>query len=507
MDKLSHSKKGELYLFIVGINDYVKEGNLKYCMKESNEFINIFQNHIDIKRKNIYSLFDENATKINILTYLNEFQKLITENDRLVIYFAGHGYNAEYSNFFVPHDGNKDNILTCITNTFIAKSITELNSDFTLLFFDYNFSKHDYKNYKEKISINFLKTLRNELSHERKGSALYKEFISFFSKRSVNRVKESFCFLKEDNFNERTITTSLNWGYEYDKKLNELLKEKYNELLKLIKENKIEQVLRSLLIDLENNDIDLHSRVETLKYKLNEIKSTRESTPKVKEEDEEAINQITCEVIERIKQNGFYLIKTPKDKNIRRSTKKKRIKVLFTAANPRDETFLRLNQEAMYIEYELMKAKYRDKFEFIKIKALNIAELQDALLNQAPQFLHFSGHGNCDGIALLSEFDKAQLVKSKPLADFFNLFSEDIECIFLNSCHSIGQSEEISKHVRKIICMNSEVPDDVAIHFAAAFYKSIGSGRNIDFSFNFAKNSIDLNGIRGSNIPVLISKS
>ena len=75
---------------------------------------------------------------------------------------------------------------------------------------------------------------------------------------------------------------------------------------------------------------------------------------------------------------------------------------------------------------------------------------------------------------------------------------------FLNSCYSENQSHEISKYINKVICMNKEVNDDVAIHFAVAFYKSIGAGRSIDFSFEFAKNSIELYGLEGVNIPKLL---
>lgn len=502
MDKLENSKKGELYLFVVGINSYLKERNLSYCKDDANEFINIFHKYNDIKRKNIYSLFDGNATKTNILLHLSEFQNILNSNDRLIIYFAGHGHNTEFSNFFIPYDGYRDNFTSCIHNNFIAKSVTEFRSDFILLFYDLNFSNVELKNYWDKTSVDYLDALRNDIAHSKKESSLYKEFISFFSKRSKNRVKESFCFLKDENF--KTKDRLFSWSLDDDKKLNALLNEKYIELLNLLKEQKTEQVLLTLNGILENNDSDLQSRVETLLFKLNEIKATKSSKPEVIREDKKAINQITSEVIERVNQNGFYLINTPKDKIVRGNRKKARIKVLFTSANPRDENFLRLNQEAMYIEYELLKSKYRDNFEFIKIKALDISELQDALLNQTPQFLHFSGHGNCDGIALLNENDKAKLVRTKPLADLFKLFSKDIDCIFLNSCHSIRQSEEISKYVKKVVCMSHEVPDNVAIHFAAAFYKSIGAGKDIDFSFDFAKNSIDLNGITGSNIPVLL---
>ena len=83
MDKIENSKDGELYLFVVGINSYLKERNLNYCKDDANEFINIFHRHNDIKRKNIYSLFDDNATKSNILSYLHEFQNILKFNSLL----------------------------------------------------------------------------------------------------------------------------------------------------------------------------------------------------------------------------------------------------------------------------------------------------------------------------------------------------------------------------------------------------------------------------------------
>ena len=52
--------------------------------------------------------------------------------------------------------------------------------------------------------------------------------------------------------------------------------------------------------------------------------------------------------------------------------------------------------------------------------------------------------------------------------------------------------------------MNNAVNDDTAIVFATSFYQVIGSGREIRFAFEFAKNSIDLNNVTGSNIPIYL---
>jgi hypothetical protein len=182
--------------------------------------------------------------------------------------------------------------------------------------------------------------------------------------------------------------------------------------------------------------------------------------------------------------------------------KQSKIKILFLASNPLDANPLRLDKEMRDIETELIRSKHRDYFEFIKFSAVRIKDLQDALLNFSPNFVHFSGHGNSKGIALLdNQTDKIQMVHSQPLANLFKLFSNDVACVFLNSCYSKKQATLIRKFIPNVIGMKQAVPDNTAIEFATVFYKGIGAGKEIGFSFELAKNSIDLNNISGSNIP------
>lgn len=181
------------------------------------------------------------------------------------------------------------------------------------------------------------------------------------------------------------------------------------------------------------------------------------------------------------------------------------IRILFISANPLDEDPLRLDIEMRDIENELVHSKYRDKFEFIKFSAVRIGDLQDALLNHSPNFVHFAGHGKAEGIALLdNKTEELCIVKSEPLADLFKLFSNDIACVILNSCYSEIQAQLIKKFIPNVIGMKGTVPDETAIEFAKVFYKGIGAGKEISFSFEFAKNSIDLNNIPGNDIPVML---
>ena len=127
------------------------------------------------------------------------------------------------------------------------------------------------------------------------------------------------------------------------------------------------------------------------------------------------------------------------------------------------------------------------------------------MLNYSPNFVHFAGMGTKQGIALLNNQTKeAQIVESEPLSKLFKMFSNDIACVFLNSCYSEFPAKLIRRFIPNVICMKDAVTDSTAIEFAKAFYQCIGAGREISFAFEFAKNSIDLSGLKGSDVPVLL---
>jgi Effector-associated domain 11 len=185
--------------------------------------------------------------------------------------------------------------------------------------------------------------------------------------------------------------------------------------------------------------------------------------------------------------------------------KKSKIKVLFLSSNPLDTNPLRLDKEMRDIETELIRSKHRDLFEFIKFSAVRIKDLQDALLMPCLTTLQTLSIFQVMDIALLdNQTEKVQIVQSEPLSNLFKLFSNDIACVFLNSCYSKEQAVMIRKYIPNVIGMNKAVPDNTAIEFATVFYKGIAAGREIGFSFELAKNSVDLHNITGSDIPEII---
>ena len=122
-------------------------------------------------------------------------------------------------------------------------------------------------------------------------------------------------------------------------------------------------------------------------------------------------------------------------------------KILILAANPKDTTRLRLDEEVREIKEGLRLAKKRDRFEIEQREAVRIRDLRRALLDCEPQIVHFSGHGEANGIMVEDETGNSVLVEPEALAGLFDLFSDQVECVLLNACFSESQADAINKHI------------------------------------------------------------
>jgi hypothetical protein len=208
--------------------------------------------------------------------------------------------------------------------------------------------------------------------------------------------------------------------------------------------------------------------------------------------------------------NGNVIIQGTQNSNISIGNKeenKPKEKILFVASNPSDTSRLRIDQEARDIAEGLKRSNNRDCFEFEIRLATRPRDLTRAILDINPQFLHFSGHGEMDGIVLEDENGNAITASTAAVSGLFSLFSDTIRCVFLNACYSEVQAREISKFIPFVIGMSSEVPDVTAIAFATGFYDAIGAGKDIEFAFKLGISDILMEGLPGNQIPVLLKKA
>ena len=181
------------------------------------------------------------------------------------------------------------------------------------------------------------------------------------------------------------------------------------------------------------------------------------------------------------------------------------LNILFLAANPRDITRLRVDEECRKIEQALERSKYRDKIRLVSKGAVQIPDLRRALMDYSPNILHFSGHGSELGRIYLEDTSgNGREVPVEALANLLRLFKDQLKCVVLNACYSEIQADEIIKYGIPVIGMTTKVPDKAGIEFSEAFYDALGAGKDLDFAFELGCSAISMADLPGAEaIPVL----
>lgn len=179
------------------------------------------------------------------------------------------------------------------------------------------------------------------------------------------------------------------------------------------------------------------------------------------------------------------------------------VNILFVGANVEDQPQLDLAREVGKIEAKLGSSRRHD-LVFHQQQAATVDDLTDALVDCSPTVVHFSGHGKRSGILLRDESGAAKEVSGEALARLFGLFKETVRCVVLSSCYSQSQAQAIRAHIPYVVGMSSSIPDRAAIAFSAAFYKALGAGREIPWAYDLGKAAIELEGVRGVKVPILL---
>lgn len=182
--------------------------------------------------------------------------------------------------------------------------------------------------------------------------------------------------------------------------------------------------------------------------------------------------------------------------------------ILILAANPKGTPQLRLDEEVRKIDHGLERAKKREQFNLVQKWAVTDDDLRQALLDNEPEIVHFSGHGSgADGLAFEDDTGQTLLISGDSLSRLFELCADHVKCVVMNACYSEAQADAIARHIEYVIGMKEAIGDAAAIKFATGFYDAVGAGRNFDVAFKFGCSAIDLKGIPGYLTPVLKKKS
>ena len=185
----------------------------------------------------------------------------------------------------------------------------------------------------------------------------------------------------------------------------------------------------------------------------------------------------------------------------------KKIKVLFFAANPQDQTQLRLDEEIRSITEKIRLSEYRDSVELISKWAVRPSDLLQALNEHKPHIVHFSGHGSdTDQIIFLDPDGKSKPVSKKAIDELMRAMTDNVRVVIFNTCFSSSQAEAVTQHVDVAIGMSASIGDEAGRVFSSQFYSAIGFGRSVKDAFDQARAALMLQNIPEENTPQLFTR-
>lgn len=184
-----------------------------------------------------------------------------------------------------------------------------------------------------------------------------------------------------------------------------------------------------------------------------------------------------------------------------------KVKILFLAANPKDSSKLRLDEEIREIHAKIRAAEFCDSFDLVSRWAVRPLDLLEAFNEIQPHIVHFSGHGSRKAELVLEDEDgNAKPVSEAALVSLFKNVKDNIRLVLLNACHSEAQARAISQQIECTVGMSVAIGDEAAIVFASMFYGALAFGRSVGQAFEQGRTALMLQGIPEENTPVLLTR-
>ena len=110
---LSVNSFTKTYAIIIGIEDYLPKNKIspvKHANTDISKFKTMLIEHMDVKEDEIYMFVNDEALKNSIEYDLKGLFHVLTEEDRLIFYYVGHGFHNGITNYLSTYDMHKSNI-------------------------------------------------------------------------------------------------------------------------------------------------------------------------------------------------------------------------------------------------------------------------------------------------------------------------------------------------------------------------------------------------------------
>ena len=146
----SLDKPGQFYALIIGNNKYEDNDivSLDKPMEDAQKLYNVLTTRYTFEKDNVNFL--KNATRAEIIEALDLLSDELTEQDNLVIFYAGHGYwdEEKETGYWLPVDAQKDKTANWVRNSTIQGYVDDISTQHTLLIADACFAGGIFKSRK-----------------------------------------------------------------------------------------------------------------------------------------------------------------------------------------------------------------------------------------------------------------------------------------------------------------------------------------------------------------------
>lgn len=189
-----------------------------------------------------------------------------------------------------------------------------------------------------------------------------------------------------------------------------------------------------------------------------------------------------------------------------------KMEVLVFAADPRSAPSggrqrLLIDEEVHEIRDRLKGAKYGDQVEVIDRGAVRTSDMLQLMREFQPQVVHFSGHGEVEGLVVVGKLGGEQFVNAKGLESLFRVRGTNVRLVVLNACFSLPLANALADQVGCAIGTPHKISDDAAVIFGSTFYHAIACGDSVRAAFDEAVAALDLDSIPEAQHPQLVHRS
>ncbi|MFD9398161.1 CHAT domain-containing protein [Streptomyces sp. NPDC060011] len=159
--------------------------------------------------------------------------------------------------------------------------------------------------------------------------------------------------------------------------------------------------------------------------------------------------------------------------------------------------------EQRQVHQAIRAARYREGLALHTEQAVRGDDILGHLLDHEPTVLHFSGHASDTGVRVLASDGGDVPLVTQGLAELLAAAGKRLRLVVLNACGTDAVARELAQVTGCAIGYPGEVGDQMAITFAAQFYRCVGAGMAIGPAHQAAAAVIRMYGAEDGEIPIL----